>query len=464
MRSRLIASLTACVLAVVLVGAQTRITPPPNKYTPQQDVQLGQQAAADARQQFPIMRDEIVTSYVRDVGRRLVDAIPPELEHPEFHYTFESVNVREINAFALPGGPMFVNRGMLEAARDEGEVAGVMAHELSHVVLRHGTAQASKASKYEIGQLAGAVLGAIIGGPAGSVVAQGTEFGIGAAFLRFSREFERQADIEGTHIMARAGYDPRDLANMFKTIEKEGGSNGPAWLSDHPNPGNRSDYIVKEAEMLRVNNPIREVRAFDDVRAHLRTLPRAPTTEEATRSASRSRGGRTGEPDVVPTGRVEPPSGRYTEYVEGDFFRVSIPSNWRELQESTAVTFAPASAVGRYRGQSVFTHGVEIGLLRNETHDLRTATDELIDSLGRGNPNLSRPSGYRDATVGGRSGLQTTLNNVSEATGRREIIQIASTLMRNGNVLYVIAVAPENEFGDYLSVFQRIVASIRLLA
>src|SRR5439155_11657764 len=113
------------------------------------------------------------------------------------------------------------NRGRIEAAKSDGEIAGVMAHELSHVVLRHGTAQASKATKYEVGQLAGAVLGAIIGGGWGQVISQGTQFGLGTAFMRFSREFERQADIEGSHIMARAGYDPREMANMFKTIEKQ---------------------------------------------------------------------------------------------------------------------------------------------------------------------------------------------------------------------------------------------------
>src|SRR5205814_4647207 len=121
----------------------------------------------------------------------------------------------------------------------EGEVAGVMAHELSHVVLRHGTAQASKATKYEIGEVAGAILGSVIGGTWGNVIAQGTRFGLGTAFLRFSREFEHDADIEGTQIMARAGYDPRDMANMFRTIEKQGGSSGPEWLSDHRNQGKR---------------------------------------------------------------------------------------------------------------------------------------------------------------------------------------------------------------------------------
>jgi predicted Zn-dependent protease len=130
------------------------------------------------------------------------------LRHPEFDYTFKLVNVREINAFALPGGPMYVNRGMIEAAKNEGEVAGVMAHELSHIILRHGTAQASKATKYEIGAIAGQVLGAIIGGNVGSIVAQGSQFGLGAAFMRFSRDYERQADIEGAQIMARAGLRP----------------------------------------------------------------------------------------------------------------------------------------------------------------------------------------------------------------------------------------------------------------
>src|SRR5438876_10707640 len=152
----------AVVLAAGVASAQTRVVPPKNSYTPAQDVELGQQAAAQAEQQLPIMRDDEVTSYVQSIGRRLVDAIPPELQHPEFRYSFKVVNVREINAFALPGGPMFVNRGMIESANTEGEVVGVMAHEMSHVMLRHGTAQATKATPYEVGSIAGQILGAII--------------------------------------------------------------------------------------------------------------------------------------------------------------------------------------------------------------------------------------------------------------------------------------------------------------
>ena len=121
-------------------------------------------------------------------------------------------------------------------------------------------------------------------------MSQGAQFGLGTAFLRFSREYERQADIEGAQIMARAGYDPREMANMFKTIEKQGGGGGPEWLSDHPNPGNRIDLITREAAMLRVENVNRDTRPFERVRAHLRSLPPAPTTEQATKNAKRSGG------------------------------------------------------------------------------------------------------------------------------------------------------------------------------
>jgi Zn-dependent protease with chaperone function len=463
---RLTSTFAAVLASTVLLSAQTKITPPDNKYTPAQDVQLGREAAAEIEKQLPLLRDDEVTSYVEDIGRRLVAAIPSNLQHREFRYTFKTVNVREINAFALPGGPMYVNRGMIEAAKNEGEVAGVMAHELSHVILRHGTAQASKATKYEIGQIAGAILGSIIGGGWGQVISQGTQFGIGTAFLRFSREFERQADIQGTQIMASAGYSPVDMANMFRTIEKQSGSGGPQWLSDHPNPGNRYDYITKEAQMLRVDNPIRMTRGFERVQAHLKQLPRAPTTEEATRNAgrrTRTDTGTSGRVDDGPIGRVDPPSARYTTYEEGGLFRVSVPSNWRELQDSDSVTFAPAGGYGAYNGQSVYTHGMQIGVAQHESGSLQTATDGLIDSFSRGNPNMGRPSRYQRASVDGRAALRTNISNRNEATGVAETIQLVTTSLGSGEMLYAIGVAPSDEFNSYRSVFNRIVQSMQLL-
>jgi Zn-dependent protease with chaperone function len=452
----------ALVLASAFVSAQTKVVPPKNSYTPAQDVELGRQAAAEARQQLPILRDDGVTSYLEDIGRRLVTAIPSDLRRPEFHYTFEPVNVREINAFALPGGPMFVNRGMIEAAKSEGEVSGVMAHELSHVILRHGTAQASKAQKYQIGAVAGQILGAIIGGGWGQVISQGSQFGLGTAFLRFSREYERQADILGSQIMARAGYDPRDMASMFKTIEKQGGPGGPQWLSDHPNPGDRAAYITKEAEALRVENPVRESQGFSQVQARLKQMPAAPTTEQATKNSGNRPTGTSGG-GGMPTGRVAAPSSSFRTYTEGNMFKVSVPSNWREIPAQSAVTFAPDGAYGQANGQNVFTHGVEIGGARNETHDLQTATNELVESLGQANPGLSRASGYDRVTLSGRPGLRTVLTNSQSATGQPESIVVFTTQLRDGNLFYAVAVAPQSDFGAYRGVFDKVIRSIQLM-
>ena len=454
--------LLAPLLSVAVLSGQTRIVPPDNKYTVQEDVELGREAANQAEDELPILRDDGVTSYVERVGDRLVAQIPAELRHSPFRYSFKTVNVREINAFALPGGPMFLNRGMIESASTEGEMAGVMAHEISHVALRHGTAQASKAQKYAIGQIAGQVLGAIIGGNVGSIVAQGTQFGLGTAFLRFSREYEKQADILGAQIMARAGYDPRGMVSMFNTIEKEGRSGGPQWMSAHPNPGNRAAYIAEEAKMLRVENPVRDTRGFERVRARLKSMSPAPTTEEAVKNAGSRRPSGGGSGGVL-TGRVEPPSRQYTSYDEGGVFRVSVPSNWRELQSESSVTFAPEGAYGEYNNSNVFTHGVQAGVARNETHDLPTATQELLEALQQGNPQMRQQAGFRRITIGGRAGLTTTLSNVSEPTNTEEAVQLVTTQLRDGTLFYFITVAPAREIGSYRNVFQRVTSSIRFI-
>ena len=449
-------------LSIAALGGQAVITAPSNKYTPAQDVELGQKAAAEVDKELPMLRDGDVTSFTSSIGRRLVDAIPQELRHPEFRYRFQVVNVREINAFALPGGPMYVNRGMIAAAHTEGEVAGVMAHELSHVALRHGTAQATKATKYEIGTLIGAVVGSIIGGNVGSAVAQGTQFGLGTAFLRFSREFERQADLLGSHIMADAGYDPIEMASMFKTIEKQGGSGGPQWLSSHPNPGDRYAYITREASLLEVQDPVNDTRAFTKVQARLSQMPPAPTTEEATRKTA-GRGGAPMPDGRLEPGRVAPPSSTYIVYTEGDLFRVSVPSNWRKLPGGNTVVFAPDGAYGNAGGQAVFTHGIEFGVTRNQARDLRAATDDLVVSLAQTNPNLSQPSGYDRVMIGGRQGLHLVISNVSEATDQRERIAMFTVLLPDTSLFHALGVAPSDRFRDYESTFRKIVGSVQLM-
>ena len=460
------AVLVALLASAALVGGQTQVTAPKNKYSPADDVKLGREAAQEVEKEMPVMRDSQVNAYLDRIGQRLAENIPAEFRHSEFRYSFTGVNMKEINAFALPGGPMYINRGMIEKAHNEGEVAGVMAHELSHVALRHGTAQQTKATPYAIGQIAGQIAGAIIGGRTGSVIAQGSQFGIGTYFMKFSREYEKQADILGSHIMAAAGYDPRDMANVFQTIEKESGPGGPQWMSDHPNPGNRYEYINREAQMLRVSNGSRNTAEFQNVQAHLRTLSPAPSAEEVARNRNAGRntgsgsGTRTG--DVRPNPRnVAPPDSRFTQYNEGNLFRVSVPSNWREMGSQNNVTFAPDGAYGSNEGQNVFTHGVEFGVARNESHDLNTATNELIQSLQQGNPRLSRPGNYDRGSIGGRDALHTTLSNISDVTGGQEVVDVYTTTLSDGTLFYAIGVAPREEWNNYGGVFRKVVNSIR---
>jgi len=441
--------------------AQTKITPDPNKYSLQQDVELGQEAAAEARKQLPMLNDSRVDNYVERVGENLVDAIPPEFRHAGFRYTFDVVNQKEINAFALPGGPMFLNRGMIEASRSEAEMAGVMAHEISHVILRHGTAQATKGQKFQIGAVAGQILGAIVGGAAGSVIAQGTQFGLGAYFLKYSREYERQADLLGAQLMARAGYDPRAMATMFQTIQGEGGRSGPEWLSSHPDPGNRSAAITREASMLRVQGNA-DTGQFSSIKSQLQGMSPAYTAEQIARGQARSRPTGTAGRTTRSTVNVEPPSTQFRTYSPSNFLRVSVPANWEQVNTGGGVTYAPDGGFVQGDGQTAFTHGVEVGVVEGGTGNLQRDTQQLLQNFARSNPELQRAGNTRRVSMGGRQGLSTPLVNMSEVTGQREYVNLATAQLRNGDILYVIGVAPQPEADTYERAFQRVRETLQI--
>jgi hypothetical protein len=439
-------------IGIASSDAQTRITPDPNKYSVQQDVELGQEASAEARKQLPMLNDGRVKDYVGRVGENLVKGIPPEFRHAEFRYTFDVVNQKEINAFALPGGPMFLNRGMIEASKNEAEMAGVMAHEISHVALRHGTAQATKGQKFQIGAVAGQILGAIVGGTAGSVIAQGTQFGLGAYFLKYGREYERQADLLGAQIMARAGYNPRAMASMFQTIQAEGGRSGPEWLSSHPDPGNRSNAITQEASMLRVQGNA-DTGQFASIQSRLRGMSPAYTAEQIAQGQARTR-------SVGTAGRavnVEPPSTRFRTYTPSNFLRVSVPANWEQVNTGGGgVTYAPEGGFLSGNSETAFTHGIEIGVATGGSGNLQRDSQQLLDNFARTNPQLQRAGSTRRVSIGGRQGLSTPLANVSEVTGQREYVNLSTAQLRDGTILYLIGVAPQTEAATYERAFQRV--------
>jgi len=451
----------AIALVATTVAAQTRVIPPKNKYSPEEDVKIGREAAAEVRRQYPLISDAQITSYLERLGNRLVESGPAELNQRVFEYSFTPVNLKEINAFALPGGPMFVNRGMIDAASSEGEVAGVMAHELSHVLLRHGTANATKAQGFQLGAIAGAIAGAVIGGNVGQVISQGSQFGLGTWFMKYSREYEKQADLLGAQIMARAGYDPRDLARMFETIEKQGGGSAPQWLSSHPNPGNRTQYITAEAAMLTIG-PRPNGTAFTQVKSRFSTLPPAKSTADVEKGTAGNTGGSSPPASVGNVGSpVPPPSGQYRTERGGQYFQVSVPSNWKTLSSNNEVKFVPQNAYGPVRGgQTVMTHGVEIGMTRAASSDLRTSTQALIDGFVRGNPDM-RVAGQQTSRLSNRSAILTALEGAS-AVGGVELVRVYSTMLADGNLLYFVTVVPERDRDAYAQAFDRVYRSLKL--
>ena len=235
-------------ILIVFAWAQgpTQFHPGFNLFSKQQDIQLGQENAAQVRKQMKVIHDAFLTEYVTRVGNRLVGS--REAQASGFPFTFEVVADPGINAFALPGGPMFINTGLLKAVDNEAQLAGVMGHEMSHVILRHGTNQASKSKLIELP----AVLGSQVAG--GSLVGQLTQLGIGlganSVLLKFSRSAESQADLMGSHLMAEAGYNPMEMAHFFEKLNAQGGGRTIQFFSDHPNPDNRERAIEQEAQRL----------------------------------------------------------------------------------------------------------------------------------------------------------------------------------------------------------------------
>jgi Zn-dependent protease with chaperone function len=456
------------------LDAQTVVKPPKNNYTPKQDVELGREAADEIRKQYPIITDEKISHYLAGIGDRLVAAAPPALNDPVYEYSFTPVNLKEINAFALPGGPMFVYRGMFDAAKEEGEVAGVMAHELSHVLLRHGTANASKAQNpwLQIGHLAGAVGGALVGGAMGSAIAQGSQFGLGTLLLRYSRDFEKQADILGAQIMARAGYDPRALAHMFETIEKEtasSGDGGPQWMNSHPNPGNRTAYINQEAAALTVA-AAPDTSQFQLIRTAFAAQLPAKSMADLAR-AGKSTGGGNGGDNTGVTGTakslgaigqpVARPSTQYRDLKGGGVFVAAVPSDWTALQSKAAIKVVPQNGYGQLNGQTVFSHGIEFGVANANSRDLLEATRIWLNAVAQGNPDLRLAGTQRAVRISQRSAIATDLVNPSPLGGQ-ERIGIYTTFLTDGSLFYYLTVSPEGEADAFQDTFRRIGESIRL--
>jgi predicted Zn-dependent protease len=249
-------------------GASSRVSAGFNLFSPEQDVELGKASAEEVARQSVVVEDERVTRYVQRLGDKIAARAPGY----HFQYKFIVVDSKETNAFALPGGYVFVNSGAIESAHNEGELAGVLAHEISHVVLRHGTNQASKAY---VAKSAMRLIDAALGGAKNDVRRLAASLGFagpGRLFLKFNRDAELQADVEGARLMAAAGYDPRDMASFFESLDeqRDGDAKTTASADDHPDPSTRAAAIDELLPSLDVSaSPVHDTDEFRQMKSRL---------------------------------------------------------------------------------------------------------------------------------------------------------------------------------------------------
>jgi beta-barrel assembly-enhancing protease len=270
-------------LSLTTLG-QTQVKPGFNLFSEKQDIEIGRQSAAEVERQLPVLKDKTVGSYVNRIGKRLA-AVAPGADYP---YQFKVLNLSDFNAFALPGGFMYVNRGLIEAAGDEAELAGVMAHEIAHVALRHGTNQVSKAYLAQAGLGA---LGGILGkGQTSDIVGAVGGFGLNSLFLKYSRNAEEQADIVATQMLAKAGYDPMAMARMFERLREQAGRDPgrfEQFFSSHPAPANRSRRVQQEADAVGPVQKRAPVDDFSKIQARLKRMSPAPSMSQVAQQNAR---------------------------------------------------------------------------------------------------------------------------------------------------------------------------------
>ena len=405
-----------------------------------------------------------------------------------YPYQIKAVNAPEINAFALPGGPMYVNRGLLQSARNEAELAGVLAHEMAHVAMRHGTHQASKTYLTRSGL---GILGGLLGRGSGSTAkVLNTIGGVGlnAVFLKFSRDDEYEADQVGVQIMANAGYDPRAMADFFALMRAEQGRDPgklEQFFSSHPSPANRESRI-------------RELAARDPWRGkpgrgwilHRQIASWWPARGFIPARDSGRAGARYADDWTWSRCRwIRHPATFVRLSTSSGFFTIEHPNNWRYISGPVmAVSMAPnGGVVEGSDGQQVMVYGVIINhyapfegeesrrsqsLQRNYAPfedrtiprgSLEDATDDLVRTILDANPYLRAETGSAQSEViDGAAGFSVVLSGNSPATGMEERVTVYTRGLTDGHVIYALGISPGRDANTFDPVFRRMMRSLNV--
>lgn len=456
---------------------------------------LGLQAAAQVYQQMPVLPDSSPeTQYIRQLGQKLVATIPAQYSWP---FEFHVVAQKEINAFALPGGPMFVNLGTITAATNEAQLAGVMSHEMSHVYMQHSAKQASKAQTTGLLEgIAEAALGATVGEKAGGMVGQvgqmGIQFGAQGLMLKYSRTDESQADAVGAIILYKAGYNPQALADFFKTLETQGGKTPPQWLSDHPDPGNREQAIQKEIRGWPPQNYVGDSAMFQKTRQHAIGV-RAYTGEEIAQgaksgqwSAVNKKNGATFNPTEASLVSSSAPAttsgaapGAHAVSLESVLpsqhmrvakigpLSIEYPDNWKVMapkQPGQFVIIAPDAGIAPDGvGYGVLLNGVAPAKGQRMTID--DITGQIVKELEQ-NGALQQVGTNQPIGVAGVEGRSTTLESISpfvatNGQSQKEHDWLLTIPQPDGSVIFMIFVAPQSQFDRFQPTYEAMLKSTK---
>jgi predicted Zn-dependent protease len=241
--------------------------------TTQQEVQLGAQSSAEINRQLPLLNDRATLNYVNEIGQRIAAVADPR----GIRYNFYVVNSDVVNAFALPGGYVYVNRGLIERADNLSELAGVLAHEIGHVAERHGVEQLQRAQNANLGL--SVLYGVLLGRNPSGVEQAGIQVGGSAVFAGYGRDAEREADAVGVGYMVRAGYNPAGMATFFQElleIQQRPPSRVEQWFSTHPTTQervNNTRAIIQQTPGATAAGLTMDTRAFQTFRSRVTSLP-----------------------------------------------------------------------------------------------------------------------------------------------------------------------------------------------
>jgi len=374
------------ILAVSGVGAFANVDPKKGRVTTnptsgnsdsiEQEVDYGTKAIPEIEKDLPVLpASHPVSKYIDALGHKLAAKAPGY----KFPYTFRVVKQKEINAFALPGGPIYVNIGTIQAGT-EAELAGVMGHEIAHVVMRHSTRQASRQAKASIPlAILSGVLGASVGGWAGSLAQMGISIGAGGVFTKYSRDAETEADMVGAQIIYDAGYNPNAMVTFFQKLkEQQGNVGGPSFLASHPDPGDRAKNVASILSRFPAKNyAAADSPEFVAARSALANISEAIAKAQSAES----------QPEIRRlTSKEWKADEKFVTYEYGAF-RVAYPANWQFTGDrNTSLTIYPKGGASK---ETVAYGTILSGFTPGRGgSDLNAATLQLIASMRDTNPGL----------------------------------------------------------------------------